>query len=204
MSTVTEKKATLKGGEWLIKESSAFDTFIPEDFNEEQRMVKEMCASFLDQEILPIIDRIDKLEPGLMPSLILKAGQQGLLGISIPEELGGSGKDFITSTLVNEALGGGFSFSVAVAAHTGIGTLPILYFGTDAQKKKYIPKLASGEWKGSYGLTEPNSGSDALGAKTSAKLSHDGKYYLMNGQKCWITNGGFRGRIYGICQSGRR
>ncbi len=191
MSTVTEKKATLKGGEWLIKESSAFDTFIPEDFNEEQRMVKEMCASFLDQEILPIIDRIDKLEPGLMPSLILKAGQQGLLGISIPEELGGSGKDFITSTLVNEALGGGFSFSVAVAAHTGIGTLPILYFGTEAQKQKYIPKLASGEWKGSYGLTEPNSGSDALGAKTSAKLSPDGKFYLMNGQKCWITNGGF-------------
>jgi alkylation response protein AidB-like acyl-CoA dehydrogenase len=191
MSTVAEKKASLKGGEWLIKESSAFETFIPEDFNEEQRMVKEMCASFLDQEILPIMDRIDKMEPGLMPSLIQKAGEQGLLGISIPETLGGSGKDFITSTLVNEALGGGFSFSVAVAAHTGIGTLPILYFGTEAQKKKYVPKLASGEWKGSYGLTEPNSGSDALGAKTSAKLSPDGKFYLMNGQKCWITNGGF-------------
>ncbi len=191
MSTVTENKNLLKGGEWIIKESAAFETFIPEDFNEEQQMVKDMCASFLDADVIPIIDRIDKLEPGLMPSLLAKAGEQGLLGTSIPEEYGGLGKDFITSTLVNEGLGGGFSFSVAVAAHTGIGTLPILYFGTAEQKQKYIPKLASGEWKGAYGLTEPNSGSDALGAKTSAKLSGDGKYYILNGQKCWITNGGF-------------
>ncbi len=191
MSTATGKKISPKGGEWLIKESSPYDTFIPEDFNEEQQMVKDMCAAFLDTEILPIIDRIDKLEPGLMPSLMQKAGDQGLLGTSIPEEFGGLGKDFITSTLVNEALGGGFSFSVAMAAHTGIGTLPILYFGTQAQKQKYVPKLATGEWKGSYGLTEPNSGSDALGAKTTAVLSSDGKYYILNGQKCWITNGGF-------------
>ncbi len=191
MSTATGKKISPKGGEWLIKESSPYDTFIPEDFNEEQQMVKDMCAAFLDTEILPIIDRIDKLEPGLMPSLMQKAGEQGLLGTSIPEEFGGLGKDFITSTLVNEALGGGFSFSVAMAAHTGIGTLPILYFGTQAQKQKYVPKLATGEWKGSYGLTEPNSGSDALGAKTTAILSSDGKYYILNGQKCWITNGGF-------------
>jgi alkylation response protein AidB-like acyl-CoA dehydrogenase len=191
MSTTSQKGNVLKGGEWLIKESSPFETFIPEDYNEEQQMVKDMCAGFLDTEVLPVIDRIDKLEPGLMPSLVKKAGEQGLLGVSIPEGLGGLGKDFITSTLVNEGLGGGFSFSVAVAAHTGIGTLPILYFGTEAQKQKYIPKLASGEWKGAYGLTEPNSGSDALGAKTSAKLSDDGKYYILNGQKCWITNGGF-------------
>jgi alkylation response protein AidB-like acyl-CoA dehydrogenase len=154
-------------------------------------MVKDMCTTFLDAEILPINDRIDKLEPGLMPSLVAKAGEQGLLGASIPEAYGGLGKDFITSTLVNEGLGGGFSFSVAVAAHTGIGTLPILYFGTDAQKEKYITKLATGEWKGAYGLTEPDSGSDALGAKTTAKLSADGKHYLLNAQKCWITNGGF-------------
>jgi alkylation response protein AidB-like acyl-CoA dehydrogenase len=191
MSASTEKAQALKGAEWLIKESSPFETFIPEDFNEEQQMVKDMCNSFLDTEVLPVIDRIDKLEPGLMPSLIEKAGEQGLLGAAVPEEYGGLGKDFITATLVNEGLGGGFSFSVAVSAHTGIGTLPILYFGTPEQKKKYIPKLASGEWKGSYGLTEPNSGSDALGAKTTAKLSADGKYYLLNGQKCWITNGGF-------------
>ena len=191
MSTSTGKTQALKGAEWLIRESSPFDTFIPEDYNEEQRMVKDMCNAFLDAEVLPVIDRIDKLEPGLMPSLIEKAGDQGLLGAAIPEEYGGLGKDFITSTLVNEGLGGGFSFSVAVSAHTGIGTLPILYFGTPEQKQKYIPKLASGEWKGSYGLTEPNSGSDALGAKTTAKLSADGKFYLLNGQKCWITNGGF-------------
>lgn len=191
MSSATQQNTGLKGGEWLIKESSAFDTFTPEDFNEEQQMVKDMCTSFLDAEILPVIDRIDKLEPGLMPSLVARAGEQGLLGSSIPEAYGGLGKDFITSTLVNEGLGGGFSFSVAVAAHTGIGTLPILYFGTDAQKGKYITKLATGEWKGAYGLTEPDSGSDALGAKTTAKLSADGKHYLLNGQKCWITNGGF-------------
>ncbi len=191
MAATTQKTNSLKGGEWLVKESTAFETFIPEDYNEEQQMVKDMCATFLDAEVLPVIDRIDKLEPGLMPGLVQKAGEQGLLGVSIPESLGGLGKDFITSTLVNEALGGGFSFSVAVAAHTGIGTLPILYFGTEAQKEKYVTKLASGEWKGAYGLTEPNSGSDALGAKTTAKLSADGKYYILNGQKCWITNGGF-------------
>jgi alkylation response protein AidB-like acyl-CoA dehydrogenase len=190
MNTTTVNNV-LKGGEFLIKESNAFETFTPEDFNEEQLMVKDMCIQFLHTEVLPVVDRIDKLEPGLMPSLMEKAGEQGLLGASTPEEFGGLGKDFITSTLVNEGLGGGFSFSVAIAAHTGIGTLPILYFGTDAQKQKYIPKLTSGEWKGSYGLTEPNSGSDALSAKTTAVLSADGKHYLLNGQKCWITNGGF-------------
>ncbi len=190
-ATATQQNTVLKGGEWLIRESAPSETFIPEDFNEEQRMVKDMCISFLDAEVIPILDRIDKLEQGLMPSLVGKAGEQGLLGTSIPEQYGGLGKDFITSTLVNEGLGGGFSFSVAVAANTGIGTLPILYFGTEAQKEKYITKLATGEWKGAYGLTEPNSGSDALGAKTTAKLSDDGKYYLLNGQKCWITNGGF-------------
>ena len=191
MTTTTPTATPVKGGEWLIKESNAFETFTSEDFNEEQQMVKDMCLQFLTAEVHPIVDRIDKLEPGLMPSLMVKAGEQGLLGASVPEELGGLGKDFITSTLVNEGLGGGYSFSVAIAAHTGIGTLPILYFGTDEQKHKYIPKLASGEWKGAYGLTEPNSGSDALSAKTSAVLSADGKHYILNGQKCWITNGGF-------------
>jgi alkylation response protein AidB-like acyl-CoA dehydrogenase len=191
MSTTTQNKTLLKGGEWLIRESVPADTFTSEEYNEEQQMVKDMCRSFLDTEVMPSVDRIDKLEQGLMPALLEKAGEQGLLGISIPEEYGGLGKDFITATLVNEGLGGGYSFSVAVAAHTGIGTLPILYFGTDQQKQKYIPKLTTGEWKGAYGLTEPNSGSDALGAKTTATLSADGKTYLLNGQKCWITNGGF-------------
>lgn len=191
MSTAAEVKKALKGGEWLIKESSSFETFIPEDFSEEQLMIRDMCNQFLDTEIYPNLDRIDALEQGLMKSLVTKAGEQGLLATSFPEQYGGLGKDFVTSTIINEYLGAGHSFSVAIAAHTGIGTLPILYFGTDAQKEKYIPKLITGEWAGAYGLTEPNSGSDALGAKTTAKLSDDGKYYILNGQKCWITNGGF-------------
>lgn len=191
MSTETVTKKVLKGGEWLVKESSPFETFSAEDFGEEQLMIRDMCNQFLDADIYPILDRIDNLEPGLMKSLVTKAGEQGLLATSFPEEYGGLGKDFVTSTIVNEYLGAGHSFSVAIAAHTGIGTLPILYFGTPEQKEKYIPKLITGEWAGAYGLTEPNSGSDALGAKTTAKLSDDGKYYILNGQKCWITNGGF-------------
>ncbi len=191
MSTDTATKTALKGGEWLVKESSAAETFIPEEFGEEQLMIKDMCNQYLDAEIYPNLDRIDNLEPGLMKSLLTKAGEQGLLATSFPEQYGGLGKDFVTSTIINEYLGAGHSFSVAIAAHTGIGTLPILYFGTPEQKEKYIPKLISGEWAGAYGLTEPNSGSDALGAKTTAKLSDDGKYYILNGQKCWITNGGF-------------
>lgn len=187
----TQQTTSVKGGEWLIKESNPFNTFTPEDFTEEHEMVKESCSQFLDNEVMPVVERIDKLEKDLMPSLLQKAGDLGLLGVSIPEEYGGLGKDFITSTLVSEGLGGGFSFSVAVSANTGIGTLPILYFGNQEQKQRYIPKLATGEWKGAYGLTEPNSGSDALSAKTTAMLGGNGKYYLLNGQKCWITNGGF-------------
>src|SRR6476469_9442544 len=181
----------IKGGEWLVKQSEPASTFIPEEFTEEQKMVRDMCDQFLAAEIIPNLDRIDSMVPGLMKSLLQKAGEQGLLSVAFPEEYGGLGKDFITATIVNEYLGAGHSFSVAIAAHTGIGTLPILYFGTPEQKQKYIPKLITGEWAGAYGLTEPNSGSDALGAKTTAKLSADGKYYLLNGQKCWITNGGF-------------
>lgn len=191
MSTATETRKALKGGEWLIKESTPAETFSPEGFSEEQLMIRDMCNQFLDAEIYPILDRIDSLETGLMKSLVTKAGEQGLLATSFPEEYGGLGKDFVTSTIINEYLGAGHSFSVAIAAHTGIGTLPILYFGTPQQKEKYIPKLITGEWAGAYGLTEPNSGSDALGARTTAKLSEDGKYYILNGQKCWITNGGF-------------
>jgi alkylation response protein AidB-like acyl-CoA dehydrogenase len=190
METATTT-SILKGGEWLIKPGNTNNIFTPEDFSEEQLMIRDMCSQFLKTEVLPVMDRIDQAEPGLMPKLMEKAGEQGLLSASVSEEYGGIGKDFVTSTLVSEALGGGYSFSVAMSAHAGIGTLPILYFGTEEQKKKYIPKLATGEWKGSYGLTEPGSGSDALGAKSTAVLSEDGKYYILNGQKCWITNGGF-------------
>jgi len=190
METSTTRHA-MKGAGWMTTAAQPSETFIPEDFNEEQKMMMDMCLQFLRTEVDPLLDRIDALEPGLMPSLIEKAGEMGLLGITIPEQYNGLGKAFSYGVLVAEGLGAGFSFSVAAAAHAGIGILPILYFGTEAQKEKYIPNLASGIWKGAYGLTEPNSGSDALSAKSSATLSADGKYYLLNGQKCWITNGGF-------------
>ena len=187
----TTINTTIKGGEWLVKETDPATTFTPEEFSEEQKMIRDMCDQFLKTEVMPNVERMDKMEPGYMRSLLQKAGEQGLLSVAFPEEYGGLGKDFVTSTIVSEYLGAGHSFSVAISAHTGIGTLPILYFGTEEQKKKYLPKLISGEWAGAYGLTEPNSGSDALGAKTSARLTEDGKHYLLNGQKVWITNGGF-------------
>jgi alkylation response protein AidB-like acyl-CoA dehydrogenase len=187
----TTAASQIKGGEFIIRESSAGDTFIPEEFTEEHKMMADMAIDFLEQEVYPHLDRIDSLEEGLMPSLLNKAGSLGLLGVSVPEEYGGFGKDFITSMLMTETLGAGHSFSVAMAAHTGIGTLPILYFGNDDQKKRYLPKLATGEWKASYCLTEPGSGSDALAAKTKAVLTPDGKHYVLNGQKMWITNAGF-------------
>lgn len=191
MSTVTASKKSIKGGQWLTTAPLPEDCFIPEDFSEEQHMIKDMCNQFLETEVFPIVQRIDSLEPGLMPSLVAKTGALGLLSISIPEAYGGLGKDFVTSVLASEYLGAGHSYSVAVSAHTCIGMLPILYFGTEEQKTKYLPKLVTGEWGGAYGLTEPNSGSDALSAKTTAVLSPDGKHYILNGQKCWITNGGF-------------
>jgi len=183
--------ATTKGGDFLIKESNAAQVFISEEFNEEQQMMLQMCRDFLNTEILPHLDRIDAQEDGLMQKLLDKAGELGLLSVSLPEAYGGFGKDFNTSLLITEELGKGHSFAVALSAHTGIGTLPILYFGTEAQKQKYIPKLGSGELKASYCLTEPGSGSDALSAKTKAVLSADGKHYSINGQKMWITNAGF-------------
>ena len=190
MSTTTQT-TKIKGGEFLIKETNAQDIFIPEQWNEDQLMMKKMCDDFIDKEIMPILDRIDSQEEGLMPSLMEKAGALGLLGASVPEELGGLGFDFVTSMLTTEVLGAGHSFAVALSAHTGIGTLPILYYGNEEQKKKYIPKLATGEWKACYCLTEPSAGSDANSGKTTATLSADGKHYVLNGQKMWITNGGF-------------
>jgi alkylation response protein AidB-like acyl-CoA dehydrogenase len=190
MSTI-ETAGALKGGEFLIRDTQAENIFIPEEWNEEQLMIAQTCTDFLAQNVVPNLQRIDEQEEGLMPHLMEEAGQLGLLSISIPEEYGGFGKDFKTSMLVTEKLGAGNSFSVAFSAHTGIGTLPILYYGTDEQKAKYIPKLASGEWKGCYCLTEPGAGSDANSGKARAKLSEDGKYYLITGQKMWITNAGF-------------
>ena len=190
MNDVENVKA-IKGGEFLIRETNAESVFIPEEWNEEQLMIAETCTNFLAQHVTPNLNRIDAQEEGLMSHLMDEAGALGLLGISVPEEYGGFGKDFKTSMLVTEKLGAGNSFSVAFSAHSGIGTLPILYYGNDAQKQKYIPKLASGEWKCAYCLTEPGSGSDANSGKARAKLTEDGKYYLITGQKMWITNAGF-------------
>lgn len=185
-------KRAVKGGEFLIRETNASEIFIPEDWNEEQRMIAQTCHEFLDQEVFPRLDEIDSMkDPGLMPSILDKAGELGLLGTSVPQEYGGFGMDFNTTMLVAEIIGGGHSVAVALSAHTGIGTLPILYYGNDEQKKRYIPKLATGEWKAAYCLTEPDSGSDANSAKSRAVLDADGKHYLINGQKMWITNGGF-------------
>ena len=191
METI-EQTTAIKGGEFLIKETEASTVFIPEEWSEEQKMIFQTCKDFLAQEIHPRLDEIDSQKNlALMPELMGKAGKLGLLGISIPEKWGGFGMDLNTTMLIVDALGSGHSFVVALSAHTGIGTLPILYYGNEAQKDKYLPKLASGEMKSAYCLTEPDSGSDANAAKTRATLSEDGTHYLMNGQKMWITNGGF-------------
>ncbi|MBT1690399.1 acyl-CoA dehydrogenase family protein [Dawidia soli] len=192
MSTASATKQAIKGGEFLIRDTAAAEIFIPEEFNEEQRMIMQQCRDFLSKEVWPRLDEIDSMkDPKLMPSILDKAGELGLLGTSVPQELGGFGMDFNTTMLVAEVIGAGHSVAVALSAHTGIGTLPILYYGNDDQKKKYIPKLATGEWKAAYCLTEPDSGSDANSGKTKAVLSSDGKHYIINGQKMWITNGGF-------------
>ncbi|CAN1557060.1 CaiA Acyl-CoA dehydrogenases [Spirosomataceae bacterium] len=191
MATVAEKEA-LKGGEFLIKDSTADQIFIREEFNEEQMMIADTCRDFLKTEIWPILDEIDNAKsPELISSLMDKAGELGLLGTAVPEEYGGFGMNFNTSMLVAEILGAGHSFSVAQSAHTGIGTLPILYYGNEEQKQKYLPNLASGVWKAAYCLTEPDFGSDANGGKSKAELTADGKHYKINGTKMWITNGGF-------------
>jgi len=190
--TTVENRASIKGGEFLIKDTEASQVFIPEEFTEEQLMIAQSCRDFLATEIWPRVEEIDKAKsPELMSSLLDKAGELGLLGTAVPEEYGGFGMNFNTSMLVAEATGAGNSFSVALSAHTGIGTLPIVYYGNEEQKSNYLPKLASGEWKAAYCLTEPDSGSDANSGKTKAVLSEDGKSYVLNGQKMWITNGGF-------------
>jgi len=192
MADVAEKnKEVIQGGEWLIRQTDPMDIFIPEEWSEEHQMIAKSARDFLETELYPNLDRIDNMEEGLMPSLLEKAGELGMLGLSIPEEYGGMGMDFKTTMLGTEVFGAGFSFSVAYSAHKGIGTLPILYYGNEEQKKKYLPRLATGELKACYCLTEPSAGSDANSGKTTAKLTEDGKHYLINGQKMWITNSGF-------------
>ncbi|MCK5066315.1 MAG: acyl-CoA dehydrogenase family protein [Bacteroidales bacterium] len=186
-----EEKKLITGGEFLVKETSPADVFIPEELDEEQRMIGETCKDFLETEVFPVADRIDAQEEGLMRSLLEKSGELGLLGITIPEEYEGFGQSFITNMYSSEILGAGYSYAVAYSCHTGIGTLPILYYGNEEQRAKYIPKLATGELIGAYCLTEPGAGSDANSGTTKAVLSEDGKHYVINGAKMWITNGGF-------------
>lgn len=181
----------VKGGEFMVQDLDAGEIFIPEEFDEEQKMIAETCRDFLDTEVMPNLERIDKQEEGFVRGLLDKAGELGLLGISTPEELEGFGQSFVTSMLASEVMGSGYSFAVTYSCHTGIGSMPILYFGNEEQKQKYIPKLSTGEWAGAYCLTEPGAGSDANSGKTKATLSEDGKHYLLNGQKMWITNTGF-------------
>jgi len=175
----------------MVSETDPNDVLIPEAFDEEQKMIDQTCQDFLDAEVFPVLDRIDSQEEGLMPALLSKAGELGLLGVSIAEEYEGFGQSFVTSMIASEIMGSGYSFAVAYSCHTGIGSLPIAYYGNSVQKAKYLPKLASGEWKGAYCLTEPGAGSDANAGKTRATLSSDGQHYILNGQKMWITNAGF-------------
>jgi hypothetical protein len=191
MTDTLEKTDVLQGGAFLIRESRPEDTFIPEEINEEQLMVKQMAEDFLKNEIAPNRLRIEKREPGLSEALLEKAGALGLLGAHMPAQYGGTELDTNTNTVIADVLGPCGSFSTSIAAHTGIGMLPILYFGTEAQREKYLPQLISGEMKAAYCLTEPGSGSDALNAKTRADLSADGSHYVITGQKMWITNAGF-------------
>ena len=184
-------KTALQGGEFLIKDSLAEDIFIPEELNEEQRMIHETVRDFLHNEIFPNIEKIENQEDNLAPRLLEKMAELGLLGTHMPEIYGGMELDTNTNTLIGDALGPAGAFTVSFAAHIGIGMLPILYFGTEEQKQKYLPRLINGELKAAYCLTEPGSGSDALAAKTRADLSADGKNYLLNGQKMWISNAGF-------------
>ena len=191
MVTDTSKSTIPNGAEFLIKESIAQDTFSPEDFTEEQLMIRETVEDFNNAEVYPQTAKIEKQENDIAATILEKFGALGLLGTHMPEDYGGMDMDFNTNTIIGEAVGPSGSFSVAYNAHTGIGMLPILYFGTEEQKNKYLPKLITGEMKASYCLTEPSSGSDALSAKANAVLSEDGTHYILNGQKMWITNAGF-------------
>jgi len=181
----------LKGGEYLITETGCEDLFTPEDFSDEQKQFAETTEQFVTNEILPHIEEIDKQNFDLVVEGMQKCGELGLLMMDVPEEYGGLELDKASSMLVAERISVSGSFSVAYSAHTGIGTLPLIYYGTHEQKEKYLEKIISGEWCSAYCLTEPGSGSDALGAQASAVLSEDGSHYILNGTKQFITNGGF-------------
>src|SRR5690606_1386351 len=191
-TTETKQNDLLRGGQFLVKETKAEDIFTPEDFSEEQKMMRDSVKEFVDREIWPLKERFEHKDYALTEEIMRKAGELGLLGVAVPEAYGGLGMGFVTTMLVCDYISGATgSIATAFGAHTGIGTMPITLYGTDEQIKKYVPKLATGEWFGAYALTEPGVGSDANSGKTKAVLSEDGKYYSISGQKMWISNAGF-------------
>ncbi|HLG13783.1 MAG TPA: acyl-CoA dehydrogenase family protein [Blastocatellia bacterium] len=191
MASVIETRKVLKGGSFILEDHDPQEVFTPEDISDEHRMIAQTAHEFTEKEVLPLDEQIESKDFALTRELLKKAGELGLLSIDIPEKYGGAGLDLLSSLVAAENMSGQASFSGSLGAHTTIGTLPIVYFGTEEQKKKYLPRLGTGELVGAYALTEAGSGSDALGAKTKAVLSDDGKFYTLNGQKMWITNAGF-------------
>jgi alkylation response protein AidB-like acyl-CoA dehydrogenase len=191
MATTPVSQALNRGGAFLITSISPEDIFTPADLTDDQRLIGQTAEEFVEKEIVPNIPALEQHKEGLLPQLLKKAGEIGLLGGAIPESYGGAGLDKVSATILAEKLAGYASFAVSHGGHAGIGTIPIVYFGTEEQKKKYLPKIASGELLACYCLSEPQAGSDALAARTRAVLSPDGKNWILNGQKMWITNGGF-------------
>ena len=191
MATATLTKPAAKGGSFLLESPQAGDVFTPADLTDDQKLIGQTAEEFVVKEVLPLVKDLENKKPGLMPALVKKAGEVGLMGGGVPEEYGGAGLDKIATTVLTEKLSIYGGFAVTHGAHAGIGTLPIVYFGTEAQKNKYLPKLATGEWIGAYCLSEPQAGSDAQNSLTRAELNAEGTHYILNGQKMWITNGGF-------------
>ncbi len=191
MASSVLSKPAAKGGSFLLESPAPQDVFTPADLTDDQRLIGQTAEEFVIKEVFPHIKDLEEKKPGLMAELTRKAAELGLMSGSTPEEYGGAGLDKIASTVLTEKISIYGGFATTHGAHAGIGTLPIVYFGTEAQKKKYLPKLASGEYIGAYCLSEPQAGSDAQNLLTRAELSADGTHYILNGQKMWITNGGF-------------
>jgi butyryl-CoA dehydrogenase len=190
-ATIPGSKTAAKGGSFLLESPLPSDVFTPADLTDDQKLIGQTAEEFVIKEVLPLVKELEAKKAGLMPELVKKAGELGLLSGGIPEQYGGAGLDKISTTVLTEKLSIYGGFAVTHGAHAGIGTLPIVYFGTEEQKKKYLPKLATGEWIGAYCLSEPQAGSDSQNSLTRAELTPDGNHYVLNGQKMWITNGGF-------------
>jgi len=191
MATATLTKPAAKGGSFLLESPQPGDVFTPADLTDDQKLIGQTAEEFVLKEVFPFIKDLENKKAGLMAELVKKGGEVGLMGGGVPEEFGGAGLDKISTTVLTEKLSIYGGFAVTHGAHAGIGTLPVVYFGTEAQKKKYLPKLATGEWIGAYCLSEPQAGSDAQNSLTRAELNKEGTHYILNGQKMWITNGGF-------------